>query len=77
MVIQAPIAIGGVGGSGTRVIASILKEVGIYIGGDLNHANDNLWFTLLFKHRDALNLNNTEFNKRLAIFEAAMDKETV
>lgn len=44
-----PVAIGGVGGSGTRVIAKILKELGFYIGNDLNSAYDNLWFTLLFK----------------------------
>ena len=43
------IAIGGVGGSGTRVIAQILIDQGFYLGSDLNHANDNLWFTLLFK----------------------------
>jgi len=45
----APIVISGVGGSGTRVIAQILKEIGCYIGSDLNSALDNLWFTLLFK----------------------------
>jgi hypothetical protein len=44
-----PVAIGGVGGSGTRVVAEILKLLGFYIGNDLNSANDNLWFTLLFK----------------------------
>jgi len=45
----SPIAIGGVGGSGTRVIAEILRAQGIYLGDDLNAATDNLWFTLLFK----------------------------
>ncbi|KQC09761.1 MAG: hypothetical protein APR62_13405 [Smithella sp. SDB] len=44
-----PVIVGGIGGSGTRVIANILKEIGYYLGSDLNDALDNLWFTLLFK----------------------------
>lgn len=44
-----PVVVGGVGGSGTRLVAEILKEVGIDIGGDLNVSADNLWFTLLLK----------------------------
>lgn len=47
--ICAPIAIGGVGGSGTRLAAEILNELGFYIGTSLNSALDNLWFTILFK----------------------------
>jgi len=43
-----PVAIGGVGGSGTRVIADILIRLGYYLGSDLNESLDNLWFTLLF-----------------------------
>ncbi len=46
---EKPVVIGGMGGSGTRVVAQILIELGYYMGGKLNHANDNLWFTLLFK----------------------------
>jgi hypothetical protein len=41
--------IGGVGGSGTRVVAKIIEKIGVYIGNDLNPAKDNLWFLLLFK----------------------------
>jgi hypothetical protein len=47
-----PIAIGGVGGSGTRLIASILQNLGFYMGQDISSANDNLAFTLLFKRRE-------------------------
>ena len=47
-----PVAIGGVGGSGTRLIAQLLREAGFYLGGDLNPALDNRWFTLLFKRPD-------------------------
>jgi hypothetical protein len=43
------VAIGGVGGSGTRVLAEILRCVGYRIGDDLNPSLDNLWFTLLFR----------------------------
>jgi hypothetical protein len=49
-----PIAVGGIGGSGTRVVARILMESGYYIGGDLNAANDNLWFSLLFRRETLL-----------------------
>jgi len=46
---RGPIVIGGVGGSGTRVVAMILSKFGFYIGNDLNRASDNLLYTLLFK----------------------------
>ena len=49
---ESPIVIGGVGGSGTRLFAKMLKDLGFYIGGDLNTAEDNLWFTLLFKRQE-------------------------
>ena len=32
----APVVVGGVGGSGTRVIAQLLKTIGFYMGSDLN-----------------------------------------
>ena len=44
-----PVIIGGVGGSGTRVVAQIINRMGFYIGSDLNSAKDNRWFMLLFK----------------------------
>lgn len=47
--INSPIVVGGVGGSGTRVIAQMLIEAGVYMGGMINEPNDNLWFTLLFR----------------------------
>ena len=43
------VAIGGVGGSGTRLVAQIVDRLGFFIGHNLNHALDNLYFTLLFK----------------------------
>jgi len=67
-----PIAIGGVGGSGTRLIATFLEELNFYIGSDLNQAKDNLWFTLLFKHIDILNYNDKQMSLTLNIFLQAM-----
>ncbi len=44
------IAIGALGGSGTRVLAEILIQAGVFMDEDLNGANDNLIFTKLFKN---------------------------
>lgn len=67
-----PVVIGGVGGSGTRLVAQCLKEVGFFIGSDLNSANDNLWFTLLFKRIEILNSSEYEFNELVDIFFKGM-----
>lgn len=48
---SGPVAVGGVGGSGTRVVASILDAAGVDMGTDLNESMDDLWFTILFKSR--------------------------
>lgn len=45
--------IGGVGGSGTRIFAELMQDLGIYMGSDLNESLDNLAFTLLFKRPGA------------------------
>jgi hypothetical protein len=39
---RPPVVVGGVGGSGTRVVAAILREAGIFIGAERNDANDNM-----------------------------------
>ncbi|MDM7953937.1 MAG: sulfotransferase [Cyanobium sp. CZS 25K] len=62
-----PIVIGGVGGSGTRIVAQCLKEAGFHIGSDLNSANDNLWFTLLFKRIAILSSSEDEFDELLEV----------
>lgn len=48
---NGPIVIGGMGGSGTRLIAEICSLFGIYLGDDLNIASDNLQYTLLFRRK--------------------------
>lgn len=67
-----PIAIGGVGGSGTRLIAAVLQRLGFHVGDDLNDALDNLWFTLLFKRRELWSAPPDDFAAALRIFRAAM-----
>ncbi|MDG1066381.1 MAG: sulfotransferase [Luminiphilus sp.] len=45
----APVVVGGVGGSGTRVIAQLLQSLDFDMGSDLNESLDDLGFTALFK----------------------------
>lgn len=68
----SPIIVGGVGGSGTRLIASILMDAGFFLGTDLNEANDNLWFTLLFRYRAALNLSDEDIIYRYNILKQTL-----
>jgi hypothetical protein len=73
--IMPPVAIGGIGGSGTRVIASFLDTLGFYLGDDLNEARDNLWFTLLFKRRSILLENEEKFCGLASLFFSRMSGE--
>lgn len=73
--VPGPIIIGGIGGSGTRVVAQILKEFNVFIGEDLNEPLDNLSYTLLFKRRRWFykNHNNQkEIFKGIRILEKSM-----
>lgn len=67
-----PVAIGGVGGSGTRLIAEWLKALGVFIGTDLNASNDTLWFTLLFKRVEVLECDDDEFLSLTRALEAGL-----
>lgn len=67
-----PVGIGGVGGSGTRVVASMLRSLGYHLGHDLNAAGDNLWFTLLFKRPEAITLDDDSLSEAFGLFESAM-----
>lgn len=68
----SPIAIGGVGGSGTRMIAQLLRDMGYYLGSELNAANDNLWFALIFNRLDILIEPRNSFNMLAKIFYERM-----
>jgi len=60
---RAPIVIGGVGGSGTRVVCQILKERGLFVGKDLNRALDNLSFTFLLKRPQKLQQDKSSWRE--------------
>jgi len=67
------IAIGALGGSGTRAVAEILIKSGVYMGDHLNYANDNLIFTRLFKNPEWFEIaNENQIFKRLRIFKKYM-----
>lgn len=68
------VAIGGVGGSGTRLIAELFLRMGCYLGPDRNAADDNLWFTLLFRHSGVNPFDGSaeELNLAVELFVAAM-----
>jgi hypothetical protein len=73
--LPGPVAVGGIGGSGTRVVARILQTLGGYLGGVLNESLDNLWFTLLMKRPAMLSRRrSSEGNTAgpLATFDRAM-----
>ncbi|MBK1649530.1 sulfotransferase family protein [Rhabdochromatium marinum] len=72
----SPVAVGGLGGSGTRLIAQHLKDTGFYIGSLLNEANDNLLFTLLFKRTTILSISDADFDALIDIFVKSMTGET-
>jgi hypothetical protein len=44
-----PVVVGGVGGSGTRVVVEIMRRLDVYTGSDLNVAGDSRWFGFLCK----------------------------
>lgn len=72
--IQPLVCIGGLGGSGTRVYARILQEVGVHLGNDLNPPLDNLLFTRFFKNPQWYsNKTEAEFAQRLSWFKACMN----
>jgi len=69
---RPPVAVGGIGGSGTRAIAQMLSATGYFIGTDLNEASDNLWFTLLFKRPEILACSDQEYADLCDIFVKGM-----
>lgn len=62
------LAIGGLGGSGTRAVAQLFIELGFFMGHDLNTPNDNLLYTLLFKRKDIFVLTEDELTYRIELF---------
>lgn len=76
--INSPVVVGGVGGSGTRVVAQMLMQAGVYMGEMLNEPNDNLWFTLLFRRPNLLKRKSVEEQMQLLeIFRKRMFAEKI
>ena len=69
------IAIGALGGSGTRAIARILLDAGLYLGDHLNAPLDNLIFTRLFRNRDFRATATPEaIERHLSVFQEYMER---
>jgi len=73
--LPSPLVIGGVGGSGTRVVAAAAQALGYAIGEDLNEPLDNLAFTLLFKDAGLPGAGDAAFDQRLRLFLRAAGRD--
>lgn len=72
----SPVAVGALGGSGTRVVAEILMQAGIFLGDNLNDANDNLTFTCLFKRpKWYMNSKKKDRIRNILLFQKIMTGE--
>jgi hypothetical protein len=69
---SAPVVIGGVGGSGTRLVTQILRQVGVIFDGVVNDSLDNLWFSLLFVRRTIFLKPPEEIRRLIWLFINAM-----
>lgn len=68
------VAVGGVGGSGTRLVAKLLQAAGFHLGDDLNESCDTLWFTLLFKRIEILRADRAHFDRLTDLLVAALGR---
>lgn len=67
------IAVGALGGSGTRAVAEILIKAGVFMGDMLNVANDNILFSKLFKNPTWFrSAGPAQIDGRLSVFEGLM-----
>ncbi|BCB06062.1 sulfotransferase family protein [Bacillus sp. KH172YL63] len=73
--LAGPVVIGGVGGSGTRVVTEIVKQLGYFMGDDTNFANDNILFAhYFFKqewYKEFARIEEASFYQSLIEFEDA------
>ena len=66
---QNVVAVGGMGGSGSRVVATLIEAMGFYMGNYLNQERDNITFTRLFKNPDWFKTaTRDDFNLRFHLF---------
>lgn len=67
---NSPVTIGGIGGSGTRVVAELVSRMGVFIGDNINKSSDNLSFPNL---RELLYLSNAPDAKKEALAKTAIE----
>ena len=75
--VNSPVVIGGVGGSGTRLVADILGDLGVYLGLARSSTRDNAVFAALFfrapEFFDASDpVRIAEIERRLKLFDSVM-----
>ncbi len=72
------IAIGALGGSGTRAVAQLLIDAGIFMGNPLNFANDNTFFTACFMNPSWQAMASAgDIAQRISIFEKYMRSRSI
>ena len=74
---SGPVVVGGVGGSGTRVLATILMQSGFYMGDVRSRDKDNIWFAGMFFSRpawltDFKSLRRNTVFRAFSVFESLM-----
>lgn len=69
---SSPVVVGGVGGSGTRLLAAVLRDVGFFIGDDLNQSLDNRTASLLFNRPEIIDCPDDEFIRTVTTFSRRM-----
>lgn len=61
----SPLVIGGVGGSGTRLVAELMRAAGFWMGDRLNPSSDDLRFTERFVNAEAASCPEPQFDDLL------------
>ncbi len=74
--VSGPVVIGGVGGSGTRVVAEMVRRLGVHLGDDLNDSSDNLWATLLLRRPVWFVESRSEGDREIFDAFAVLDRAT-
>lgn len=62
---NSPVLVGGVGGSGTRVVTEVLMRLGFFMGGNLNASNDYMGYGLATTLRKVLSTQSEEANEEM------------
>lgn len=74
---NSPVVIGALGGSGTRLIAQTLLELGFNLGDEIDDQNDTLLFTRIFQRPEWIrSIQPGKFNRYLTLFTKRMTGDT-